>query len=85
MTFNLGKPTDPNIKRNATNVEEIAITVKKGHWTSTPMFWMTLGNLWLTLVILILTAWMTWMAYTQYKSSQTASPSIPKLQNAPIP
>lgn len=75
MTLNRGMPTDPTIKQNATNLEEIAIAVKKGHWTSTPMFWMTL-------VILILTAW---MAYTQNNTSQTAPPSIPKLQNGSIP
>jgi hypothetical protein len=85
MTLNRGMPTDPTVKQNATNLEDIAIAVKNGHWTSTPMFWMTLIGLWMTLVILILTGWMTWMAYTQFKSSQTAPPSIPKLQSAPIP
>ena len=75
MTPNYGTPTDPTIKQNATNLEEIAIAVKRGHWTNAPMFWMTL-------VILLLTGW---MAYTQYATSQTQPSSSTKTQNGLIP
>jgi len=67
---NIGTPIDPKKQQNANNLEEIKHAVKKPHWTMVPMFLMTL-------IILLLTAW---MAYSQYTST---GPDTPPPATAP--
>ena len=49
--MNIGMPTDPTIGQNAENLNNIEKAVTKPHWSTVPMFWMTLMILLLTSIM----------------------------------
>ena len=63
---------DPDREKNAENLASIASSVSKPHWTMVPMFWMTL-------LILILTGALTWLAlYPVRPAPKTEQSTIEK-------
>jgi len=75
MSLKLGSPTDPNKAKNAKNLEEIASSLKKPHWTAVPMFWMTLA-------ILLLTIFMAAYQYLGVNQSNRAVGSVEPEENS---